>query len=645
MRLVRQVATLHVSILVGLVGACAVIGAIASCSGGGDDALFSPDGAAANGTSGGGSSGGASSGGTSSSGGGSSSGGIPPGWVRVDDSSCVDIASIPPAGATAASSCTYTATCGGSPEGTWSARASCMPFQKVFAQAYGICSALSESPMNGTVTGRVTLANGVITRDLTMSFSAAVNLPNACTGCRCSDQQARFQSAGINANCSPVCNSGTCTCFVDKKTTIQDSEPYTVSGNVITTASGRTYSFCAKPETLTLVQTAPTSETLGQFVLSSPILDNLEVCGPNMVGNAPRDCPPCSQKGVCQGTAIAHCRGKDGWECGSTSPDYEPKETKCDGLDNDCNGKVDENKKTCADLGATCGEPDDGCGGKLSCGTCIAPETCGGGGVPLKCGCTPSCQGKCGGSNGCGGVCPNICIAPETCGGGGVPDVCGCTKTTCAAAGAQCGAIPDLCGGTRTCPDCTGTTWCGGAGVANKCGCLPSTADGPRSPTVGLDDATHGTRVWSVPARAIAADSLPTEISAMINSEVSHFLVTKGYGFNVPSFATIQGIKVEWLRSALSGPSSNLVDDAVRLVKGGTILATDRASATEWPTTAAYATYGGPTDLWGTTWTPADVNSADFGAALAVKYTSIAGNNWPYVDHARVTVYFSATCP
>src|SRR5262245_3978083 len=34
---------------------------------------------------------------------------------------------------------------------------------------------------------------------------------------------------------------------------------------------------------------------------------------------------------------------------------------------------------TCADLGADCGVQADGCGEQLDCGTCVAPEFCGGG--------------------------------------------------------------------------------------------------------------------------------------------------------------------------------------------------------------------------------------------------------------------------
>jgi hypothetical protein len=38
---------------------------------------------------------------------------------------------------------------------------------------------------------------------------------------------------------------------------------------------------------------------------------------------------------------------------------------------------------TCAQLGANCGLVGDGCGGVLQCGTCVAPDYCGGGGFAI----------------------------------------------------------------------------------------------------------------------------------------------------------------------------------------------------------------------------------------------------------------------
>ncbi len=155
------------------------------------------------------------------------------------------------------------------------------------------------------------------------------------------------------------------------------------------------------------------------------------------------------------------------------------------------------NLGSCASAGANCGPVGDGCGGTIDCGTCTAPDTCGGGGMPSRCGhmgcttrtcadlgvgCGPAGDG-CGGMISCG-----TCSAPQTCGGGGVPSQCGgtgtgdggmmCTPRTCAMAGADCGPVADGCGGIVQCGTCMGQDSCGGGGMPSRCGhpsCTPRT--------------------------------------------------------------------------------------------------------------------------------------------------------------------------
>jgi hypothetical protein len=96
---------------------------------------------------------------------------------------------------------------------------------------------------------------------------------------------------------------------------------------------------------------------------------------------------------------------------------------------------------SCAAQNAQCGPIGDGCGaGTIDCGGCPTGQTCGGGGTLFQCGsgggaCSPrTCQqanATCGPvGDGCGGLTPNCgtCTAPQTCGGGGMPNQCGCTN-------------------------------------------------------------------------------------------------------------------------------------------------------------------------------------------------------------------------
>jgi hypothetical protein len=133
----------------------------------------------------------------------------------------------------------------------------------------------------------------------------------------------------------------------------------------------------------------------------------------------------------------------------------------------------------CQELGANCGEIDDGCGTKVSCGTCAPGQVCGGGGTN-KCGaepCTPTTcaalKATCGSfPDGCSSTLEcGTCQAPETCGGGGTANKCGCTKTSCSAAGAECGSLGDGCGGTLSCGSCAQPA---ATCKANKCECTPT---------------------------------------------------------------------------------------------------------------------------------------------------------------------------
>lgn len=102
--------------------------------------------------------------------------------------------------------------------------------------------------------------------------------------------------------------------------------------------------------------------------------------------------------------------------------------------------------KTCATERRTCGTIDNGCGGTLFCGSCAAPQTCGGGGVE------------------------GVCGAPDR----------DCVSKTCVTEGRTCGTIDDGCGGKLSCGSCAAPQTCGGGGVEGACG-------SPKAATVDLD--------------------------------------------------------------------------------------------------------------------------------------------------------------
>lgn len=163
-----------------------------------------------------------------------------------------------------------------------------------------------------------------------------------------------------------------------------------------------------------------------------------------------------------------------------------------------------------------------------------------------------------------------------------------------------------------------------------------------RSPTTCVNATGIGSDAWSNAGGALASDN--NRATVVINdNEVSNYLGCVGYNFNIPAGATITGIRVNVERS--SNNTGTQRDNSMRLVKGGTVTGADRATATIYTTTDTYETHGSANDLWGTTWTPAEINQTNFGAALSVRKQGTSGGNRDvYVDHMQISVDYSLPC-
>lgn len=158
------------------------------------------------------------------------------------------------------------------------------------------------------------------------------------------------------------------------------------------------------------------------------------------------------------------------------------------------------------------------------------------------------------------------------------------------------------------------------------------------SPGTGANNTTVGTVAWSNPGNITTSNN--TRATAALNNSTSNYLMATNFAFTVPTNAVITGILVEIEKSRTAG-TGTLQDSRVHLVKRGTILsnADNKASATAWTGSDAYASYGGSSDLWGAVWTAADLNAFDFGVVIsAVETASLAATAG--VDHIRVTVSY-----
>ena len=161
---------------------------------------------------------------------------------------------------------------------------------------------------------------------------------------------------------------------------------------------------------------------------------------------------------------------------------------------------------------------------------------------------------------------------------------------------------------------------------------------GPNAPGTMADDNAIGTSAWTNPDNAKVNDSSYATNSA--GTGQTHYLKATGFGFAIPSGATINGIEVGIIRKAQDSSKFAFATDSVlKLVKGGTVIGNDKANtAAKWPTSDGAVTYGTPSDLWGGTWADTDINASNFGVVLSAQNLTTVTS----VNFISVTVTYTA---
>ncbi len=155
------------------------------------------------------------------------------------------------------------------------------------------------------------------------------------------------------------------------------------------------------------------------------------------------------------------------------------------------------------------------------------------------------------------------------------------------------------------------------------------------SSTVGYAPAGNVTASDNVYATATHCDCCDQNTQCLTVSD---------FGFAIPVGAVIDGIVLEVEKKRSSGIGGVVVDNGVQLTKAGVTTGANKMdTSTDWPTVDTYVSYGSPTDLWGTTWTPGEVNAAGFGAAFASISYVCGSTVVTSIDHMRITVYYTTT--
>jgi hypothetical protein len=177
------------------------------------------------------------------------------------------------------------------------------------------------------------------------------------------------------------------------------------------------------------------------------------------------------------------------------------------------------------------------------------------------------------------------------------------------------------------------------------------TSDGPRSAGNAASVSFAGSNFnFSNVNNIFSSDNNRASSTGLVTlfTGETEYLQATNFGFNIPATAIICGVAVEAEKSAtgigtvLGIGLSYVTDYSVRLVRNGTVVGNNKATATHWSGTETYHSYGGASDIWGVAWTPADINANNFGIAFSTSINGLA-MLIPNVriDHIRITVYYN----
>lgn len=140
---------------------------------------------------------------------------------------------------------------------------------------------------------------------------------------------------------------------------------------------------------------------------------------------------------------------------------------------------------------------------------------------------------------------------------------------------------------------------------------------------------------WTTPSGITEDGSFTTYRSSSGNSAQ---LTGTNFGFAIPSTATIIGILFS-VKIYSTYASEAGVFNTVRLKKTSGAVGDNLGTGTLPIVNTTVTSFGGSTNLWGTTWTPAEINSSDFGVYLIATKPSTSGDH--YVDYFKITIYYS----
>jgi hypothetical protein len=171
--------------------------------------------------------------------------------------------------------------------------------------------------------------------------------------------------------------------------------------------------------------------------------------------------------------------------------------------------------------------------------------------------------------------------------------------------------------------------------------------------TSGPLSGTGAGTSWTNPTN-VSANDAAWATQSVGSTVCSTALSISAIGFAIPTGATINGIQTQVVGKA-SRTSALRLDNfdgcagttpGVQLTKvAATGIGTKKTNSTTWVTTNSTFNFGSTLDLWGTTFSPAEVNASGFGFLLVIDNSDASFSVTASVDYMSVTVTYTPLVP
>ena len=157
---------------------------------------------------------------------------------------------------------------------------------------------------------------------------------------------------------------------------------------------------------------------------------------------------------------------------------------------------------------------------------------------------------------------------------------------------------------------------------------------------VGTGGQISPGKIWNSPSQITADDTLATQIQSIFDGDDTYQLKGSNVGLAIPGGDVIDGIEIR-MNLWEAGAGTGTIEEVFLVDEGGVVGSTNRAGGETMSTsTANLDDYGGSTDLWGDTWSEADVEDVDFGFVCRQTHHG-TGSTGHKCDYFAMKVYHS----